>query len=120
MGVPDPSSTRSETARPESASIGEVVDLVRDYAKQETLAPLAGAGRWLGLGAVGAVLIGMGSVFVLVGVLRVLQTETSAFDGAWSWVPYLVVLVAGVLVAGLAISRVKRATLGKEPRHGTY
>ena len=113
MGVPDTSPSRHE-----SASIGEVVDLVRDYAKQETLGPLKGAGRWLALGAAGAVLLGLGSVFVLIGVLRLLQTETSAFDGGWSWVPYLIVLVAAAIVAAVALSRVKKATLGKEPRHG--
>jgi hypothetical protein len=112
--VPDTSPSRHE-----SASIGEVVDLVRDYAKQETLGPLKGAGRWLALGAAGAVLIGLGSVFVLVGVLRLLQTETSAFDGGWSWVPYLIVLVAAAVVAAIALSRVKKATLGKEPGHGS-
>jgi hypothetical protein len=112
--VPDTSPSRHE-----SASIGEVVDLVRDYAKQETLGPLKGAGRWLALGAAGAVLIGLGSVFVLVGVLRLLQTETSAFDGGWSWVPYLIVLVAAAVVAAVALSRVKKATLGKEPGHGS-
>lgn len=114
MGVPDTSPSRHE-----SASIGEVVDLVRDYAKQETLGPLKGAGRWLALGAAGAVLIGLGSVFVLIGVLRLLQTETSAFDGGWSWVPYLIVLVAAAIVAAIALSRVKKATLGKEPGHGS-
>ncbi|MEY3091619.1 MAG: hypothetical protein RL413_857 [Actinomycetota bacterium] len=112
--MPDTSPSRHE-----SASIGEVVDLVRDYAKQETLGPLKGAGRWLALGAAGAVLIGLGSVFVLVGVLRLLQTETSAFDGGWSWVPYLIVLVAAAVVAAIALSRVKKATLGKEPGHGS-
>ena len=114
MGVPDTSPSRHE-----SASIGEVVDLVRDYAKQETLAALKGAGRWLALGAAGAVFIGLGSVFVLIGVLRLLQTETSAFDGGWSWVPYLIVLVAAAIVAAVALSRVKKATLGKEPGHGS-
>lgn len=112
--MPDTSPSRHE-----SASIGEVVDLVRDYAKQETLGPLKGAGRWLALGAAGAVLIGLGSVFVLIGVLRLLQTETSAFDGGWSWVPYLIVLVAAAIVAAIALSRVKKATLGKEPGHGS-
>lgn len=114
MGVPDTSPSRHE-----SASIGEVVDLVRDYARQETLGPLKGAGRWLALGAAGAVLLGLGSVFVLIGVLRLLQTETSAFDGGWSWVPYLIVLVAAAIVAAIALSRVKKATLGKEPGHGS-
>jgi len=107
-----PTRVPAVTSRPVSASSST-------YAKQETLGPLKGAGRWLALGAAGAVFIGLGSVFVLIGVLRLLQTETSAFDGGWSWVPYLIVLVAAAIVAAIALSRVKKATLGKEPGHGS-
>ena len=39
------------------ASVGEVVDLVTAYAKQETLGPLKGAGKWLAMGAIGAALM---------------------------------------------------------------
>jgi len=109
---------RPASRRRDSASVGEVIDLVKDYARQETLGPLAGAGRWLTLGALGSTFLGLGLVFALVGVLRLLQTETSAFAGAWSWVPYLIVLVLAVATAGLALSRVKKATLGKEPGRG--
>lgn len=115
MPDPDP---RPASRRRESASVGEVIDLVKDYARQETLGPLAGAGRWLTLGAAGSTFLGLGLTFVLIGVLRLLQTETSAFAGAWSWVPYLVVLALAVATAGLALSRVKKATLGKEPGRG--
>ena len=108
-----PESTRR---RRESASVGDVVDLVRDYAKQETLGPLKGAGRWLALGAAGSLFLGLGLVLVLLGVLRVLQTETDAFDGAFSWVPYVIVLILCVVASVVALSRVKKATLGKEPR----
>jgi hypothetical protein len=101
--------------RAESASVSEVLDLVKSYAKQETLSPLRGAGRWLALGTVGSLALGVGLVFILLGILRLLQTETSAFDGAFSWVPYLIVLVVCLVLAGLSLARVKRATLGKEP-----
>ncbi len=109
---------RPASRRRESASVGEVIDLVKDYARQETLGPLAGAGRWLSLGAAGSTFLGLGLVFALLGVLRLLQTEITAFDGAWSWVPYLVVLALAVSTAGIALSRVKKATLGKEPGRG--
>lgn len=115
--MPDTDRTpESNRARRDSASVGEVVELVRDYAKQETLGPLKGAGRWLALGATGSTFLGLGLVLVLLGVLRLLQTETDAFDGGFSWVPYVVVLVACLALSGLALSRVKKATLGKEPR----
>lgn len=115
MSVADqtPETTR---ARRESAGVGDVVELVRDYAKQETLGPLKGAGRWLALGSAGSLLLGLGSVLVLFGVLRLMQTETDAFDGGFSWVPYVVVLVLCLALSAFALSRVKKATLGKEPR----
>lgn len=95
--------------------MGEVVDLVKDYARQETLGPLKGAGRWLALGAVGSVFLGLGLMLILLGVLRLLQTEVDAFDGSWSFVPYVIVLVLCLVFAAMALSRVKKATLGKEP-----
>lgn len=95
--------------------MSEVLDLVRDYAKQETLAPLRGAGRWLALGSAGAIFLGLGLSLVLLGILRLLQTELSAFDGAFSWVPYVVVLAVCLVLASMSLARVKRATLGKEP-----
>lgn len=104
--------------RRERAGVGDVIDVVKEYARQETLGPLAGAGRWLALGSVGSLLLGLGSILTLLGTLRLLQTETSAFDGAWSWVPYGIVLVVAVGLAVVTLSRVKKSTLGKEPRHG--
>ena len=34
----------------EKQGIGDVVDLIKAYARQETVDPLKGAGRWVGLG----------------------------------------------------------------------
>ena len=82
---------------------GELYDLVRAYAKQETLEPIKGLGRYAAFGVVGSLLIGVGVVLLAVSVLRVLQTETGdAFDGRWSWAPYLMTLVLCGLVAGAA------------------
>lgn len=114
MGADDGMKTPDK--KRESASIGEVVDLVRNYAKQETLGPLKGAGRWLALGAAGSLLIGSGLLLLLVSVLRLLQTEISAFDGGFSWVPYAIVLVVTLVWIGIALSRIRKATLGKEPK----
>ncbi|MBI5090081.1 MAG: hypothetical protein HZB15_14795, partial [Actinobacteria bacterium] len=38
----------TSTSKP--GQIGEVIELVKDYARQETLGPLRGAGRWLAAG----------------------------------------------------------------------
>ena len=95
----------------EDKSIPEVVSELKEltiaYAKQETVDPLKGLGRFLGLGGGGAVLCGLGSVLLLLGLLRFLQTETdTALTGNLSWVPYLVVLCAAIAVMGLAVWRI--------------
>jgi hypothetical protein len=82
----------------------ELWDLVRAYAKQETVEPLKGLGRSVGFGLLGALSIGTGVVLLAVAVLRALQTETGdTFDGNWSWVPYLIVLVLCSVVTVLAL-----------------
>lgn len=116
-----PDTSPDDRARPTSggddASVGEVIDLVKAYAVQETLGPLKGAGRWLGFGVAGAVCLSAGLVLVALGLLRFVQTQwTSVFDGAWSFVPYLIVVAVVVAVTAFALSRVSKATLNKEPR----
>lgn len=95
--------------------MGEVIDLVREYAKQETLGPLKGAGRWLALGAAGSLLLGLGLLLALIALLRLLQTEVNAFDGAFSWVPYAIVVVVAVILTVVSLSKIRKVTLGKEP-----
>lgn len=96
-------------------SIGGVVDLVKTYAKQETVDPLKNAGRFLGFGALGAVLLGIGLSLLALGLLRLVQTE---FDnlarGGWSFLPYLIVFAVCGVVIVLALSRIKKPSLTKE------
>ena len=85
----------------------ELLDLVRAYAKQETIEPLKGIGRWLAFGVAGSLLLGTGLLLLAVGALRALQTETGdTFDGNWSWAPYLIVLAACAVVIALVASRI--------------
>ena len=85
----------------------ELLDLVRAYAKQETIEPLKGIGRWLAFGVAGSLLLGTGLLLLAVGGLRALQTETGdTFDGNWSWAPYLIVLAACAVVIALVASRI--------------
>ena len=99
----------------EPASIGEVVELVKTYAKQETLGPLKGAGRWLAMGAIGAVCLGIGGILLLLGMLRLVQAEWErSARGNLSWLPYVIVLIVTGAVIALVISRIKRDTLTDE------
>jgi hypothetical protein len=113
--------TQTTTARPAtSASKGlptlvqELWDLVVAYARQETVEPLKGLGRFVAFGVGGSLLVGIGVVLLLLGGLRALQEEaTSTFDGNWSWAPYLLTLVAAVIVIGLAVWAVGRGAKRK-------
>ena len=81
--------------------------LTTDYLKQETLGPLKGLGRFVAWGLAGSLAMAVGFLLLLVGVLRLLQTETgSTFGGDLSWVPYFVVSALGLVVAGLAAWRI--------------
>lgn len=107
--APEPPSSHHDDP---SASINDVVSTFVDYAKQETLGPLRGAGRWLAFGTTGAALIGLGSALFLLGLLRLLQTEwTRSASGSLSWLSYLIVVVIGSLGIALAISRIRKSRL---------
>jgi uncharacterized BrkB/YihY/UPF0761 family membrane protein len=111
--VPNGSSTHPTPRRDQGGQINEAVELVKAYARQETLEPLRNAGRFLGFGLVGAFLLGIGLLLLLLAGLRVLQTETDAFDGTWSFVPYLIVFVVAVLIVVLAASRIRAGSLDR-------
>ena len=110
----DKSVSRSDTGQ-----FGQVIELVKDYARQETLGPIKGAGKWLAAGAAGAVLIGTGCVLLVLGGLRMVQTEFGkSFRGSWmTLLPYLFAFIISVAVMGVAAWRIaKKKTLQKERR----
>ncbi len=85
----------------------ELWQLVVGYTKQETIDPVRNLGRFLGFGLAGGLLLSLGSVLLLLGGLRLLQTETGdAFDGRLTWVPYVVVVaVGGAMALGVLKAR---------------
>jgi hypothetical protein len=86
----------------------DVWQLVLAYAKQETVEPLKGLQRWIGAGAGGSLLIATGVSLLLLSALRALQTETgSTFTGSLSWIPYVIVLLGAIAVAGVSYWAVK-------------
>jgi hypothetical protein len=101
-----------------SATAGgrEFVDLVVAYAKQETLGPLHGLGRFLAVGIGGSVALALGVPLLLLALLRALQTETgSTFTGNLSWLPYLITSVAALAVAALAVWRITKTLPNRAP-----
>lgn len=97
----------------EAKPIGEVAselwELTRTYAKQETVDPLKGVGRFLAYGVAGALLLGIGVILLMLAGLRALQTETGTwFTGNLSWIPYIIVLVVGSALIALALTRIQK------------
>lgn len=116
MAVPDKD---KPAAKSDPGDIGQVVDLVKEYVRQETLGPIKGAGRWLGRGVAGAFLIGTGCVFLVLGALRLIQNEYGpTFRGPWMrLLPYLFAFLISLAVIGVAVWRItKKKTLQKESR----
>ena len=92
----------------------DAFQLTVDYLKQETIQPLRGLGRYLYMGIAGSFFAAGGVLFILIGVLRLLQTETGrTLKGDLSWVPYAVVIILGLGVIGVAVWRIT-AGPGKE------
>ena len=101
----------ASTADTEPKSIAEIAtelwELATSYAKQETVDPLKGLGRFLAFGIGGAIFLGIGVLLLLLAGLRALQTETSTtFTGNLSWLPYLIVTAGGLVLIALALRRV--------------
>ncbi len=83
--------------------------LVVNYAKQETLEPLKGLGRYLIFAVAAGVLGTAAALFWILAVLRVLQDETgSTFHGHLSWLPYMITIVVALMIAGVTGWRILR------------
>lgn len=80
----------------------EIATMVFGYVKQETVEPIQGLGRFVAFGAAGIAVGGLGILLLVLGGLRLLQTETgSAFRGHLKFFPYLcAVVVCGAVAVG--------------------
>lgn len=108
----DPSRHTADT----KTEIGELATLVKEYAVQETVGPLKQIGRTLAVGSAAAVVFSLAALLSLIGLLRALQTETgSVFSGEWSWVPYLLTVIAALAFIGVAAALVLRHAGTEQP-----
>ncbi len=82
----------------------EFIELLIGYVKQETVGPIKRLGRYVLFGVAGSILISIGVVLLVVGLLRLLQSETgSAFTGNLSWLPYVFALLFGLIVVAASV-----------------
>ncbi len=114
-------STRPNSPRDPSRSastsvdlVSDVVDSVKAYAVQETVGPIKGAFRWVGVGLLAALCLGIATLYGSMAVLRLSQDlGGTALDGAWSFVHYLITVLVLVVVVGVSYSRTKKSSLAR-------
>lgn len=93
---------------------GDVMQVVIDYVKQETFQPLKGLGRFVAFGVAGSLALCTGLVLLLVGLLRLLQSETGdTFGGHLSWLPYVIVAAVGAVVLALSAWRIGKGAAAR-------
>jgi amino acid transporter len=110
-------STPQERRKP-ADHIVELKQLVVGYAKQETVDPLRTLGRYLLFGVLGAIFVGGGSLFLMLGTLRALEargpfqtpgaTIAQHQAGARTLVPYAVAIAVGIVVVVLSVVAIIR------------
>lgn len=92
-----------------SEVVGELKELTVSYAKQETIDPLRGLGRYVGFGIGGSFVLAIGLGMMGLAMLRALQTETGTwFTGNLNWVPYVLTFLALMVVIVVALLAVKK------------
>ena len=95
--------------------MGDLVDSVKRYARQETLEPIKGAIRWVAVGSVAALCLGLALVFAALGVLRLSQDlGDTVLDGSWSFLHYFITLCVIAVLVAVTFSRVSRRSLAKD------
>ena len=90
----------------------EIQQMLVAYAKQETVEPLKSLGKYLAWGIAGALMIFLGGIFLGLGVLRLVQSETGdTFAGGsfMSVLPYVITLAALLLIIAFILVLMNRA-----------
>lgn len=89
--------------------ISELWEMLVKYAKQETIDPLKGLGRFVAFGMASAIVGSAGIILLTLGGLRVLQTHTDDhLSGNLDWVPYLAALVLLAVLIAIFVSRINK------------
>jgi hypothetical protein len=106
----------AKTPKSFQETIAELWELLKGYARQETVGPLRHLGRRIGFGVSASLLFSLGWFLVTLGAMRLLQTHTLPLIGDWfrahDWSIYgVALLVLGVGMAG-AMRKIRRPDPG--------
>ena len=97
---------RNKQDKPVGVLFEELRDLVTEYVRQETIEPAKLLGRGLVFSLAGGFVLSGGFLLLLLGLLRLFQTEVWVFpepNTGWSWLPYVMTGVVGIVIVGLAV-----------------
>ncbi len=95
--------------------VGDLYDSVKQYARQETLEPIKGAFKWVAVGSVAALCLGLALVYLALGILRLSQDlGGTALDGSWSFIHYFITLCVVTVLVVVTFSRVSQRSLKKD------
>jgi len=111
--------SRNGAAKPVGTLLNEFVSLVVGYAKEQTVDPIKGLGRYLLFGVAGAFMIAIGWGLTALAAIRLVQAETgNHLRGSLTWVPYTSGLIVATAGAGLTVWRLRRVQI-KVTRQGS-
>lgn len=97
--------------------VEDVIDGVRRYARQETVEPIKGAAKWVAVGTIAALSLGLAVIFAAIGTLRLVQDAAGpSLEAGWSFVPYLISALVLVLIVAVVFSRIGQDSLQRNRR----
>ena len=97
------------TVTPYMASDIDLIQLIKKYVRQQTLDPLRSIGRTLIYGTLGAAMLGVGSVLLALGVMRLLQSGEAIGGRQWSFFPYFGAAALLLILSILAVRFIRRS-----------
>jgi hypothetical protein len=102
--------SRNGGGKPVSTLLNEFVSLVVAYAKEQTVDPIRGLGRYLVFGLAGAFLTAIGGGLAVLATIRLIQAETGRhLTGSLTWMPYTGGFIVAGVGTGLAAMRLRRS-----------
>jgi len=87
--------------------ITELKTTLVQYSKQEIRDPLISLFKWTAYGLVGLIFIVAGLGHLCLGILRMLQSEVSAFESSLSFLPYFIIFGFLALIAAVSYRSIK-------------
>jgi hypothetical protein len=108
---PDPAANGA--VKPVGQLFDELREMVTDYVRQETVEPAKNLGRAFAFSLLGGTTLGGGFCMLLLGTLRLLQSEVWVFPkGGYSWAPYVITGVVGIVVVVVTLMLARGRTNG--------